>query len=520
MALLQSAIFTAIYESCLDDLLPVRSKIITEHFNCPYYNDEIWAAKQCHPKLKRQWRKLRSDHHRALYVNQCKFVTTLLKKAKAEYYQTKVIECKKDHKALFRVLNELMHRNNNDGNEIANGIPSDDLAKRLNHYFIEKIDHIRDHLVNNPDLTNKDYPMVPSSPLFPLSAFKHVTEKAVERAVQSRPSKHCPLDPIPTWLLKNSIDIIAPCLTELVNQSFSSGVFPFDLKTAISKPLLKKRGLDPENFKNLRPISNIAFLSKLLESLACEQYVDHLKNCNLAEMFQSAYREGQSVETALVRVHNDIMRAFDEKKSVILVLLELSAVFDTVDHDRLLAVLNSHIGITGAALSWFESYLKGLTRHVAIKNVQSSMTKSKCGVPQGSVLGPVLFTTYLLPLADILRKFGGQFHCYADDTQLYIPFSQNDNSCLGSIEDCVSEIKIWMKANFLKLNAEKTERIILSSPYFAKARTHDIIINLNGDLIHPNRAVRNLGVIFDNTINMESHVNKMCQTAYIHLRNI
>ena len=150
--------------------------------------------------------------------------------------------------------------------------------------------------------------------------------------------------------------------------------FPYDLKTAILKPLLKKLGLDPEHFKNLRPISNIAFLSKLLESLACEQYVDHLKKCNLAEMFQSAYREGHSVETALVRVHNDIMRAFDEKMSVILVLLDLSAAFDTVDHDRLLAVLNSRIGITGAALSWFESYLKYRTQHVAIKNVQSSKT--------------------------------------------------------------------------------------------------------------------------------------------------
>ena len=120
------------------------------------------------------------------------------------------------------------------------------------------------------------------------------------------------------------------------------------------------------------------------------------------------------------------------------------------------------------------------------------MAKLKCGVPQGSVFGPVLLTTYLFPIGDILRKFGVQFHCYADDTQLYIPFSQNDNSCLGSIEECISEIQIWMKDNFLKLNAEKTEMIIMSSPYFANARTHDMIIDLNGDLIHPNRAVRNL----------------------------
>ena len=460
--------------------------------------------------LERQWRKSRSDHHRALYVNQCWFVTTLLKRAKAEYYQTKVIECKKYQKALIRVLNELMHRNNGNGNEIANGIPCDDLAERLNHYFIEKIDHIRDHLVNTPDLTNIDHPMVPSSPLLSLSAFKHVTEKAVEKAVQSRPSKHCLFNPIPTWLLKNSIDISAPYLTELVNQSFSIGVFPYDIKTAILKPLSKKLGLDPENFKNLRPISNITFLSKLLESLACEQYVDHLKKCNLAEMFQSAHREGRSVETTLVRGHNDIMRAFDEKKSVILVILDLSAAFNTVDHDRLLAVLNSRIDVTGAAFSWFESYLKGRTQHVAIKYVQSSMTILKCGVSQGSVLGPVLFTIYLLPLGDILRKFGVQFHCYADDTQLYIPFSQNNNSCLGSIEECASEIQIWMKFNFSNSMQKKTEMIILSSPYFAKAWTHDMIINLNRELIHPIKAARNLGAIFDSTVNMESHVNKIC----------
>ena len=104
--------------------------------------------------------------------------------------------------------------------------------------------------------------------------------------------------------------------------------------------------------------------------------------------------------------------------------------------------------------------------------------------------------------------------------KLYIPYSQNDNSCLGSIEECISEIQIWMKANFLKLNAEKTETIILSSPYFAKARTHDMIINFNVELIHPDKAVRSRCAIFDNTMHMESHVHKICQTAYIHLRNI
>ena len=127
----------------------------------------------------------------------------------------------------------------------------------------------------------------------------------------------------------------------------------------------------------------------------------------------------------------------------------------------------SRIGIWGAALGWFESYLKGRTQYVAIIIVQSSMTKLKCGVPHGSVLGQVLSTTYLLPLGDISRQFGVQFDCYADDTQLYIPFSQNYNSCYDPLEECISESQNWMKANFVKLNAEKkTEMMILCSPYF------------------------------------------------------
>ena len=124
---------------------------------------------------------------------------------------------------------------------------------------------------------------------------------------------------------------------------------------------------------------------------AGEQSVDHLKKSNLAEMLQSAYRDGHSVETALVRVHIEILRAFGEKNNLILVLSNLSAVFGTVDHNRLRAVLNSRIGIKGAVLSWFKCYLKGRTLHVSIKIAQSSMTKLKCGVPQGSALGVAVY---------------------------------------------------------------------------------------------------------------------------------
>ena len=175
-------------------------------------------------------------------------------------------------------------------------------------------------------------------------------------------------------------------------------------------------------FNNLRPISNLAFMSKLIESAVCNQYKAHLKRHGLAELYQSAYKEKHSVETALICVQNNIVCALDDKKSVLLVLLDLSAAFDTVDHNALMKVLEKRVGVIGLALKWFASYLSDRSQCVSINGVYSKEANIKCGVPQGSVLGPVLFTTYMLPLGDILRHLHVKFHCYADDQQIYIEF--------------------------------------------------------------------------------------------------
>ena len=157
------------------------------------------------------------------------------------------------------------------------------------------------------------------------------------------------------------------------------------------------------------------------------QYVFFLEANQLNEPLQSAYKPFHSCETVLVRVHNDILVAIDKRHFVMLLLLDLSAAFDTVDHDILLTRLHSKYSISGIALEWFRSYLTNRSQFALIEGCRSQCRELKCGVSQGSVLGLILYVLHTAPLADILRFHEMQFHFYADDTQLYFSFPTNND---------------------------------------------------------------------------------------------
>ena len=232
-------------------------------------------------------------------------------------------------------------------------------------------------------------------------------------------------------------------------------------------PLIKKIILDAEILKNYRPVSNPSFLSKLFERIVCVQLVNHLDKNGLYEVFQSAYRQLHSTETALLRVQNDILQAVDSRGGAILVLLVLSAAFDTIDHEKLIRTLDAYCGIKGDHLKWFLSYLKGRVQSVQIESTFSQEQNLLLGVPQGSVLGSVLFTIYTTPLGRIIQRDGLTYHLYADDTQLYMAFKPSDvtSKCetISRIEACVADIRIWINDNFLKLNDDKTELLIITT---------------------------------------------------------
>lgn len=274
------------------------------------------------------------------------------------------------------------------------------LGEKFNDFFVSKISKIRDNLEDMQvdagelsfDLKDK---LKPSDEVF--SKFRTVTETEVEKLIKESPKASCSSDPIPTPLLCNLLPYLLLVITTIVNLSLTTGQFPKQLKSALVNPLLKKSTLDAQVFKNYRPVSNLTFLSKLIERFIAQQIIEHMTLNNLLTKFQSAYKRLHSTETALLRVQSDILDAIDRGKKVFLVLLDLSAAFDTVDHTLLLSFLEDIVGLSGDVLNIIKTYLKDRTQSVSIKNVLSNLSELVFGVPQGSVLGPLIFCIYTMP---------------------------------------------------------------------------------------------------------------------------
>ena len=278
--------------------------------------------------------------------------------------------------------------------------------------------------------------------------------------------KECEEDPIPLSLFLQCFDELTPIILFIINNSLQTGIFPSALKKALVSPAIKDEGGDINSYKNYRPISNLPFLSKLIEKCVQRQLSNYLNVNNLHAENQSGYRANHSCETATLAIYNDLLCMTDTKNKVVLLLLDLSAAFDTVNHVLLITKLRERFGISGTALKWFQSYLHDRSFTVVMNGKRSSKCFLRIGVPQGSILGPILFILYTKELNDIAKKHGFYIHMYADDTQLYIEFNPLHVD-LTNIEEriilCLSEIKQWMTINKLKLNSDKTEALIVQT---------------------------------------------------------
>jgi hypothetical protein len=323
--------------------------------------------------------------------------------------------------------------------------------------------------------------------------------------------------------MKDHLPTIIPVLCRIVNDSLTTGTFPSDLRKAIITPILKKPSLDHQLLKSYRPVSNLSFLGKLIERVVASQVTTFVDSNSLGEPLQSAYRHMHSTETALLAVQDFFLRAIDNQKAVFLIMIDMSAAFDTVDHSILLQRLKHDFGLSGPVHHWFQSYLSHRTSQVCVSGSLSSETQLAYGVPQGSVIGPQVFTYYSHKIGQIIKKHNIQYHVYADDVQLYLSFNPTtpgDSVCaLFKLTRCVEELQSWMVRNKLMMNPDKTEFFIASSVAHRKRLEH-LTFHLDDVEIHPSPSVKNLGAVFDSHMKMDNHVTQLSRSLNFQIRNL
>ena len=406
----------------------------------------------------------------------------------------------------------MLHRDS----DKASSAPTVHIAEDFLRAFEDKVASVRAKTDGFPPATVK------STATAGFPGFHACTEGDVRRVVMQSPTKSCTLDPIPTFMLKESIDVLLPFLTAMCNASLSEDVLPQSQKHAVVTPLLKKPSMDPAELRNYRPVSNLSFVSKVVERLVSEQLVSYLQSNDLMPRLQSAYRRHHSTETALLRVIADLLRAADNRQVTLLGLLDLSAAFDCVDHAILLRRLESSFGIGGTALQKHavKSLLSDRTQQVFYNQRMSSVSHLICGVPQGSVLGPLMFLLYTADLFDLIAACGLTAHSYADDTQIYLSVPAIDvSTAVQRFSACVEQIDLWMGSNRLKLNAEKTQVIWVGTRQ-QLSKVDITELRLGSTAVQFSGTVSDLGVTVDGQLTMADHVAAVCRSCFHQLRQL
>ena len=479
------------------------------------YDKEVAEAKQVRRQLERKVRSSNSEIAKQMLKAQRYKVRKLAQKSQAMIIRNKLKNG--NAKQLFSTVKSLSV-------PVTRTLPSgyaDDksMAEAFADFFSSKISDIVSHF----DTTTANYADQPTTNgAVCFDEFELLCQQDVSalRKVKCTPS----VDVLPQTQFASFFQSMLPVIQMLLNSSLSAGVFPSCFKQSQIAPLLKSRESDPDVLNSYRPVSNLPFVSKIIETAVSNQFLAHLDNNQLLNPYQSAYRKGHSVESAFQHVYSSILHELDRGRSVFLVLIDLSAAFDTISHTHLISLLRTHFNVGGNVLKWFKSYLESRTFRVRVGNDLSDPRPLNVGVPQGSVLGPVLFNCIMSLLPPVLKGIGISSHLYADDTQFWVSFDDdpdainNEATARRRICKAFSLISSFMKKNQLKLNASKTMFIP-----FSRRRDASLYPPLRLDedtVIPPKTKLRNLGVIMDSKLSFDSHIRELRKSCFFQLRRL
>ena len=259
-----------------------------------------------------------------------------MEKAKTNFYANIILENSEDPKKLWKSINNILHRF--PAPSLPENLSLKTICEKFSNFFVDKITIIRSKFPDDNELRN----VHPSYDIYVLmNTLTLATEAEIKKLIMKSKSTSSDLDQFPTSLLKDCLDVLIVPITSIINKSLQEGVFPDQFKKAYIRPLLKKKTLDKNELKNYRPVSNLSFISKILEKVVASRLLSHMESNSMSNNLQSAYKKFHSTESALLKVENDVLLNMEKGRVTALTLLDLSADFDTIDHLTLISRLSS-----------------------------------------------------------------------------------------------------------------------------------------------------------------------------------
>ena len=448
----------------------------------------------------------------------------MIKQAKTNFFREKLEENKNDSKSLWRILKNLglpskQAMSSSSGNLCLNingsiCFDKETIANSFNTFYTNVASMLVKKLPPSVNRFGKSFVtsfyarlgVVPNSYSFSL-----VTENQILRYLTKlSANKATGLDGIPSRFVKDGAPIIAQPLSHIINLSLIQGVVPDELKSARVIPIFKKN--DKTSVGNYRPVSILSIVSKVFERVVYDQVESYFKSNKLFYKFQSGFRRGLSTDTCLIHLTDYIRKQMDKGNLIGMVLLDLQKAFDTVDHSTLLMKLRA-TGLGEDILRWFRSYLSDRKQLVDVSGTYSSTAQVICGVPQGSILGPLLFLIYVNDMSAVVKN---KLLLYADDSGILVS-GKSRADIEHALEEDLHLVSQWLVDNKLSLHLGKTESILFGS----KQRigpNKSLVIKCNGTEINSTSSVKYLGATIDQFLSFDAMARSVLQKANARLK--
>jgi hypothetical protein len=485
---------TTIYNNCF----PIRKVKIGYKTKLIWLSEDLKQMIKMKNKLYFKFKKYPSVENEYVYKNYRNRLNKLLKNAEREYYNNLLMENKINTKKKWSIIKEVINKK-----RISkypqyfniNGSLTDDkskIANAFNKYF----NSIGNNLAKKiPNVATDPLSFVRNS-LPDTIVLKEVTCKEVEKIMKKLKNSSPGWDDLLPSILKQISTHISVPIAYVINLSLINGVFPTYLKITKIIPLYKAN--DNTIMNNYRPIAVLSVFSKIFESVMYKRLIKFINAKNILYKLQFGFIENSSTAMAINLLVDKISTAMDEGNYSIGIFLDFSKAFDTVNHDILFSKLQ-HYGIRGLALDWLKSYLINRQQYVCFESVESSRLTTNCGVPQGSILGPLLFLLYINDIAYVSNS--SYMILYADDTNVFFN-GNNLEDLYNEINNTLDIIKVWLQANKLSLNVDKSQCMFFTHKSFQ----YNNEIKIANEALSQVETAKFLGVYLDSKLSFKKHL--------------